>query len=231
MQNISYARYRFPPEIIQHAVWLYFRFPLSLRDVEDLLAERGIDASYESVRRWSVKFGLSYANGLRRLRPRPDARWHLDEMFVSINGKRLYPWRAVDSEGEVLDILVQSRRNKKAAGKLMRRLLKKQDFIPDAFVTDKLPSYGAALNDLGLSKRHDFSGRKNNRAENSHLPVRQRERRMQRFKSAGSAQQFLSTHAAIYNIFNVQRHLISRKTLRQFRAEAMSLWKTATVAA
>ena len=231
MQNISYARYRFPPEIIQHAVWLYFRFPLSLRDVEDLLAERGIDASYESVRRWSVKFGLSYANGLRRLRPRPDARWHLDEMFVSINGKRLYLWRAVDSEGEVLDILVQSRRNKQAARKLMRKLLKKQGFVPDAFVTDKLPSYGAALNDLGLSKRHDFGGRKNNRAENSHLPVRQRERRMQRFKSAGSAQQFLSTHAAIYNIFNVQRHLISRKTLRQFRAEAMSLWKTATVAA
>jgi transposase-like protein len=231
MQNISYARYRFPPAIIQHAVWLYFRFPLSLRDVEDLLAERGIDASYESVRRWSVKFGLSYANGLRRLRPRPDARWHLDEMFVSINGKRLYLWRAVDSEGEVLDILVQSRRNKKAARKLMRKLLKKQGFVPDAFVTDKLPSYSAALGDLGMDGRHVTGGRSNNRAENSHLPVRQRERRMQRFKSARSAQRFLSTHAAVYNTFNVQRHLISRKTLRQFRNQAMSLWKTATVAA
>jgi transposase-like protein len=231
MQKISYARYRFPPVIIQHAVWLYFRFPLSFRDVEDLLAERGIDVSYETVRRWSVTFGLSYARNLRRSRPRPDGRWHLDEMFVPINGKRMYLWRAVDSEGEVLDILVQSRRNKKAALKLMRKLLKKQGFIPDAFVTDKLPSYGAALNDLGLSKRHDFGGRKNNRAENSHLPVRQREQRMQRFKSAGSAQRFLSTHATVYNTLNVQRHLISRKTLRQFRSEAMSVWQTVTAAA
>ena len=231
MQKISYARYRFPPVIIQHSVWLYFRFPLSYRDVEDLLAERGIDVSYETVRRWALKFGQAYARRLRKTRHRPDGRWHLDEMFVSINGKRMYLWRAVDSEGEVLDILVQSRRNKTAALKLMRKLMKKQGFIPDAFVTDKLPSYGAALNDLGLSKHHDFGGRKNNRAENSHLPVRQRERRMQRFKSAGSAQRFLSTHAAIYNVFNVQRHLISRKTLRQFRSEAMSVWQTATEAA
>ena len=231
MQKISYARYRFPPVIIQHAVWLYFRFPLSFRDVEDLLAERGIDVSYETVRRWALKFGQAYARKLRTTRPRPDGRWHLDEMFVSINGKRMYLWRAVDSEGEVLDILVQSRRNKKAALKLMRKLLKKQGFVPDAFVTDKLPSYGAALNDLGLSKRHDFGGRKNNRAENSHLPVRQRERRMQRFKSAGSAQRFLSTHATVYNTFNVQRHLISRRTLRQFRNQAMSVWQTVTASA
>ena len=131
----------------------------------------------------------------------------------------------------MLDILVQSRRNKQAARKLMRILLKKQGFVPDAFVTDKLPSYGAALNDLGFSKRYDFGGRKNNRAENSRLPVRQCERRMQRFISAGSAQRFLSTHAAVTNTFNVQRHLISRKTLRQFRNQAMSLWETATVAA
>jgi putative transposase len=230
MQQISYSRRRFPGSIIQHAVWLYFRFPLSFRDVEDLLAERGIDVSYESVRRWSVKFGLDYARKLRRSRPRPDARWHLDEVFVSINGKRMYLWRAVDSEGEVLDILVQSRRNKKAALKLMRKLLKKQGFVPDAFVTDKLPSYGAALSDLGLSKRHDFGGRKNNRAENSHLPVRQRERRMQRFKSPKSAQRFLSTHAAIYNTFYTQRHLISRRSLRQFRAEAMEQWRAVVAA-
>ncbi len=143
----------------------------------------------------------------------------------------MYLWRAVDSEGEVLDILVQSRRNKKAALKLMRKLLKRQGFVPDAFVTDKLPSYGAALGDLGLSKRHETGGRKNNRAENSHLPVRQRERRMQGFKSPGSAQRFLSIHAAIYNTFYTQRHLISRKTLRQFRNEAMSVWKIATAAA
>ena len=231
MQKTSYARYRFPPVIIRHAVWLYFRFPLSYRDVEDMLAERGIDVSYESVRRWALKFGSAYAHRLRRLRPRPDCRWHLDEVFVSIRGKKMYLWRAVDSEGEVLDILVQARRNKKAALKLMRKLLKKQGFVPDAFVTDKLPSYGAALGDLGLSKRHDFGGRKNNRAENSHLPVRQRERRMQRFKSPGSAQRFLSTHAAIYNSFYTQRHLISRKTLRQFRAEATEQWRQAAAAA
>ena len=152
-------------------------------------------------------------------------------MFVSINGSRFYLWRAVDSEGEVLDILVQRRRDKRAALKLMRKLLKNQGFVPDAFVTDKLPSYGAALGDLGLSKQHDFGGRKNNRAENSHLPVRQRERRMQRFKSAGSAQRFPSTHAAVYNTFKVQRHLISQKSLRQFRNEAMSAWQTVTAAA
>jgi len=231
MIKTSYARHRFPPDVIQYAVWLYFRFPLSYRDVEDLLAERSIDVSYETVRRWALEFGQSYAHKLRRTRPRPNDRWHLDEVFVSINGKRMYLWRAVDSEGEVLDILVQSRRNKKAALKLMRKLLKKQGFIPDAFVTDKLPSYGAALRELRLSKHHDFGGRKNNRAENSHLPVRQRERRMQRFKSAKSAQRFLSTHAAVYNIFNVQRHLISRKTLRLFRGDAMSLWQVATAAA
>ncbi len=231
MRKISYARYRFPPDIIQYAVWLYFRFPLSYRDVEDLLSERGIDVSYETVRRWALKFGQAYAYRLRRLRSRPDTRWHLDEVFVTINGKRFYLWRAVDCEGEVLDILVQSRRNKKAALRLMRKLLKKQGFVPDTFVTDKLPSYGAALKDLGLSKRHNSGSRKNNRAENSHLPVRQRERRMQRFKSPGSAQRFLSTHAAVYNTFNVQRHLISRRTLRQFRGSAMSEWRAAAAAA
>ena len=151
--------------------------------------------------------------------------------FVSINGKRSYLWRAVDDEGEVLEILVQSRRNKRAAIKLMRKLLKKQGFVPDIIVTDKLPSYGAALRELNLSKRHDFGGRRNNRAENSHLLVRQRERKMQRFKSPGSAQWFLSVHASIYNTFYVQRHLISRKTLRQFRDEAMSVWQIATSAA
>jgi len=217
--------------IIQHAVWLYFRFPLSFRDVEDLVAERGIDVSYETVRRWALRFGQAYARKLRRTRPQPDGRWHLDEVFVSINGKRMYLWRAVDSEGEVLDILVQSRRNRKAALKLMRELLKKQGFVPDAFVTDKLPSYGAALSDLGMKGKHVTGGRSNNRTENSHLPVRQREQRMQRFKSPGSAQRFLSTHAAIYNVFNVQRHLISRKTLRQFRGDAMKTWQAVIAAA
>jgi putative transposase len=163
--------------------------------------------------------------------PMSDVRWNLDEVFVSINGKSMYLWRAVDYEGEVLDVLVQSRRNKQAALKLMRKLLKSQGFAPAATVTDKLPSYGAALSDLGMKARHITGGRLNNRAENSHLPIRQRERRMQRFKSAGSAQIFLSTHAVIYNTFNVQRHLISRRTLRQFRAEAMSRRDTVTAAA
>ena len=153
MQKISYARYRFPPVIIQHAVWLYFRFSLSYRDVEDLLAERGIDVSYETVRRWALKFGQAYARRLRTTRPRPDAKWHLDEVSVSIAGKRMYLWRAVDSEGEVLDILVQSRRNKKAALKMMRGLLKEQGFVPVTVVTDKLPSHGAALKDLGALSR------------------------------------------------------------------------------
>ena len=147
------------------------------------------------------------------------------------NDTRMYLWRAVDCEGDVLDILLQSRRNKKAALKLIRKLLKKQGFVPDTIVTDKLPSYSAALKNLGLSSHHDFGGRKNNRAENSHLPVRQRERRMQRFKSPGSAQRFLSTHAAVTSTFNVQRHLISRRTLRQFRGAAMSQWQAATAAA
>ena len=231
MQKVSYRRHRFPTAIIQHAVWLYFRFPLSYRDVEDLLAERGIEVSYETVRRWALRFGQGYARRLRRLRPRADCRWHLDEVFVSINGKRVYLWRAVDSEGEVLDILVQSRRNKRAALKLMRKLLKKQGYAPNKVVTDKLPSYGAALRDLSMTEKHVTGGRSNNRAENSHLPVRQRERRMQGFKSPGSAQRFLSTHAAIYNTFNVQRHLITRKTVRKFRGEAMSTWQTVTAAA
>jgi transposase-like protein len=143
----------------------------------------------------------------------------------------MYLWRAIDSEGEVLDILVQSQRNKKAALKLMRKLLKKQGYAPSEVVTDKLPSYGAALRDLNMTEKHVTGGRSNNRAENSHLPVRQRERRMQRFKSAGSAQRFLSTHATVYNTFNVQRHLITRKTLRLFRNEASSVWRAVTAAA
>lgn len=189
------------------------------------MAERGLDISYETVRRWVVKFGRCYARGLRRFRPKPDDRWHLDEMFVTIRGRRMYLWRAVDAEGEVLDFLMQSRRNKAAALKLMRKLLRKHGVSPTAIVTDKLPSYGAALRELGLSRRHETGGRKNNRAENSHQPVRRRERKMQRFKSAGSAQRFLSVHAAVYNHFNTQRHLISRRALRLFRIAAIASWQ------
>ena len=152
-------------------------------------------------------------------------------MFVSINGKQLYVWRAVDSEGEVLDLLVQPRRDRKAALKLMRKLLKKQGIIPTTVVTDKLGSYSAALRKLAVACRHDTGRWRNNRAENSHQPLRQRERRMKRFKSPGSAQRFLSTHAAVYNVFNLQRHLISRGTLRVFRDQAMATWRQASVAA
>jgi transposase-like protein len=230
MTTISFARHQFPPAIIRHTVWLYLRFTLSYRDVEDLLAERGLDVSYESVRRWVLKFGPLFARELRRRRHRPTSRWHLDEMGVLIGGKQFWLWRAVDDEGEVLDLLVQRRRDKNAAVKLMRKLLKKQGFAPDVPVTDKLRSYGAAKAALGLSARHEQGLRKNNRAENSHQPVRRRERKMQRFKSPGSAQRFLSTHAAVHNTFNVQRHLTSRATLRVLRGEALQTWRAATAA-
>jgi len=231
MQPISYARHQFPAEIIRHAVWLYLRFTLSYRDVEELLAERGIETSYETVRRWVVKFGPAFARNLRRLRPRPTDTWHLDEMVVRVGGKQMYLWRAVDSEGEVLDLLVQPKRDTAAALRLMRKLLKKQGYAPDQLVTDKLGSYGAAKRELRLSCRHEQGLRKNNRAENSHQPVRRRERKQQRFKSTGSAQRFLSAHAAVHNAFNLQRHLVSRRTLRTFRAEAAQAWQTATAAA
>jgi transposase-like protein len=228
MTFISYARHRSPPAVIQHAVWLYLRFSLSYRDIEDLLAERGLDISYETVRRWVAKFGPQFARELRRRRPRPTGRWHLDEMVVTIGGKRFWLWRAVDSEGEVLDLLVQSRRNTPAAIRLMRKLLRKQGFTPEVIVTDQLRSYGAAIRELGLSVRHEQGQRRNNRAENSHQPTRQRERKMQRFKSPGSAQRFLSAHAAVHNTFNVERHLISRGSLKQLRAGALEQWRRAT---
>jgi putative transposase len=231
MQPISYARHQFPAEIIRHAVWLYLRFTLSYRDVEELLAERGIETSYETVRRWVLKFGPAFARNLRRLRPRPTGTWYLDEMVVSIQGKRMYLWRAVDSEGEVLDLLVQAKRDTRAALRLMRKLLRKQGCAPDELVTDKLGSYGAARRELRLSCCHEQGLRKNNRAENSHQAVRRRERKQQRFKSPGSAQRFLSMHAPVHNTFNVQRHLVSRRTLRTFRAEAARSWRQATVAA
>ena len=201
MKAISYARHRFPSDVIRHAVWLYLRFTLSYRDVEDLLAERGLEISNESIRRWVLKFGPAIARNLRSIRSRAHSQWHLDEMVVSIGGQRMYMWRAVDSEGEVLDLLVQRRRDKAAALKLLRKLLKKQGFVPAVIVTDKLGSYGAALRIIGFSGRHERGLRANNRAENSHQPVRRRERKMGGFKSPGSAQRFVSLHAAVYNTF------------------------------
>ena len=232
MLPTSFKRHRFPPDVIRYAVWLYFRFTLSLRDVEEMLAERGIDASYEAIRGWTRKFGKAFAKNLRRSRARSSGRWHLDEMVVKIASKRMWLWRAVDDEGEVLDMLVQKRRNMVAALRLLRKLLKHHGIPPETIVTDKLASYGAAARKLGCSRRHR-PGRmlSNNRAENSHLVIRRRERKQQKFKSQGSAQRFLATHAAVYNTFNVQRHLIRRSTLRLFRAEADRAWIAATVAA
>jgi putative transposase len=230
MARLSYRRHRFPPVLIQHAMWLYLRFTLSYRDVEDLLAERGLDVSYETVRRWVLKFGPTIARNLRQRRPRPSDQWHLDEMVVRIAGKHMYLWRAVDHEGEVLDMLVQHRRDKRAALRLMRKLLRKRGFAPKSLTTDKLGSYRAAFRHLGLTCHHEQGLRKNNRAENSHQTVRRRERKMQRFKSARSAQRFLGIYAAVHNTFNLQRHLVSRSTLRTFRAEASAQWQIAVAA-
>jgi len=232
MKPISYARHRFPADIIRQAVWLYFRFTLSFRDAEDLMAERGIEVSYETIRCWTRKFGQLFAHNLRKSRSAPTGRWHLDEMVVRIGGQRMYLWRAVDDEGEVLDMLVQKRRNKRAALRFLRKLLKRQGIHPETIVTDGLASYGAAMCEIGCSVRHRPGRlRENNRAENSHLPIRRRERKQQRFKSEGSAQRFLATHAAVYNTFNVQRHLIRRPTLRYLRSEAMGTWAAATASA
>jgi putative transposase len=231
MRKISYSGYRFPPEIIRQAIWLYLRFTLSLRDVEDLLAERGITVSYETVRRWVNHFGPVIAADLRKRRPKPHSIWHLDEVYLKIDGRMVYLWRAVDAEGEVLDVLIQSKRDKRAALRLMRRLLKKYAFVPERMVTDDLRSYSAAARDLGIEIRHERGRWKNNRAENSHQPARRRECKMQRFKSAGSAQKFLSTHAAVFNTFNVQRHLTSAQTHRTLRAAAMNTWLEAAAAA
>ena len=225
MKKISFRGYRFPPEIIHQAIWLYLRFTLSLRDVEDLLAERGIMVSYETVRRWVNHFWADDRGGPAQT---PAHATHdLDEVYLKIAGRMVYLWRALDAEGEVLDVLVQSRRNKGAALKLMRKLLKKYGFVPDKLVTDDLKSYAAAASELSLARRHERGRWRNNRAENSHQPTRRREYRMQRFKCPGSAQRFLSTHAATYNTFNVQRHLISAKTHRAFRASAMNMWHEA----
>ncbi len=193
-----------------------------------MLAERGLDICYETVRRWVVKFGAAYPRNLRRRRPTVTDRRHLDEMFVSIGGRRMYLWCAVDAEGEVLDILLQPRRDKRAAKKLIRKLLRKRGTSPTAVVTDKLRSYGEALGELGLKERHETGGRLNNRAENSHQPVRRRERSWVGFTRPGLTQRFLSTHADVYNCFNLQRHIISRRTLKTFRDVAFTEWRIAT---
>jgi putative transposase len=196
-----YTRHRFPAEVISHAVWLYFRFPLSLRMVEEMLAARGVEVSHETIRQWALKFGQSFANQIRRRLPAPGDKWHLDEVVISIAGKKHWLWRAVDQHGAVLDILVQSRRNAKAAKRLLRKLLKKQGTAPRVMITDKLPSYGAAKREIMPGVEHRQHRGWNNRAENSHQPTHRRERIMKRFKSAGQAQHVLSVHDQVANLF------------------------------
>jgi hypothetical protein len=228
VKPISFKRHRFPADVIRHAVWLYFRFSLSFRDVEELMAQRGIDVSYETIRCWTIKFGPLIARRLKKRRSPPSPRWHLDEVVCNIGGSRMFLWRAVDDEGEVLDVLVQRRRDTEAALRLLRRLLHNLPVEPHTITTDGLASYGAALDQLDLRHLHRPGRlRENNRIENSHLPIRRRERQQQRFKSQASAQRFITTLAAVYNTFNIQRHLISRSTLRRFRAEADAAWAAA----
>lgn len=202
----TYAGYLFPAEIIAHAVWLYFRFALSYRDVEELLAERGVIVTYETVRQWTRKFGQTYANALRKRRPRPGDKWHLDEVFIRIIGAQHYRWHAVDQNGNVLDILVQGHRDKAAAKKFFRKLLKGLAYVPRVVITDKLASYGAARREVLPSVEHRRHKGLNNRAENSHQPTRERERRMRRFKSPDHAQWFLAAYGPIAGHFRPRRH-------------------------
>ncbi|MBO6544085.1 MAG: IS6 family transposase [Alphaproteobacteria bacterium] len=225
MTHISYRDLHFPSSIVQQAVWLYVRFNLSLRDVEELLADRGVEMSYETIRQWVDRFGPQIARRLRRVRGTPHPQWHLDEMYVSIGGRWMYLWRAIDQEGEVLDFLVQSRRDTRAALKLMRRLLKHQGIAPKTIVTDKWKAYAAAFCKLGLVGHHHQAKSKNNRIEGSHVRIRKREQTMQGFRSPGSAQRFLSIHAAFYNHFNTQRHLISASEHRALRNQALTSWR------
>ncbi len=228
MARLSFKGHRHKPDVIRQAVWLYYRFSLSLREVEEILAERGVDVSYEAIRCWCSKFGRQIARNLKRKRPAPSPRWHLDEMVSRIGGKHLYLWRAVDDEGEVLGTTVARRRDGKTATSFLKKLLQEQPVKPEIIVTDGLKSYVTAVQALGLGSRHRPGIlRENNRVENSHLPIRKRERHMQQFKSQASAQQFLTVHAAVFNTFYTQRHLTSRKTLKVLRTAAHQAWREA----
>jgi putative transposase len=216
------------PEIIRLAVMLYVRFPLSLRNVEDLLHERGVEISHETVRFWWHRFGPMFASEIRKRRIEGMRssrwRWHLDEMFVKINGERHYLWRAVDHEGEVLESFVTKTRDKKAALKFLKQAMRKHG-CPDVFVTDLLRSYGAALKDIGLANRQETGRWANNRAENSHLPFRRRERAMLRFRRMRSLQKFAAVHSSVHNHFNQERHLCSRQNFKLNRSAALAEWR------
>ena len=226
----SYRGYRFPPDIISHAVWLYHRFALSFRDVEDVLARRGVDVTYEAIRKWCRRFGLEYAGRLRRRRGRLGDTWPLDEVFVTIQGRQQYLWRAVDEAGDVLDILVQPRRNRHAAVRFFRTLLKNQRHVPRRLITDKLRSYSAACRTVMPSVLHCTDQYANNRAEVSHQPTRQRERQMRRFTSAAQLQRFASVHGIVQNLFRVGRHLLRSAHHRLLRTRAFVEWDAVTCA-
>jgi putative transposase len=223
-----YAGHRFPAEVISHVVWLYHRFPLSLRMVEEMLAMRGITVSHETIRQWGLKFGRAFAARIRRRRPQAGDTWHLDEMAVKIAGRTHRLWRAVDQQGFVLDVLIQSRRDRKAARRLLRKLLKKQARAPRVLITDKLASYPAAKRELLPGVEHRRHKGLNNRAENSHQPTRRRERQMKRFKSAGQAQRFLSAHDRINNLFQLRRDHLTATEYRAARARAFAIWAEVT---
>ena len=220
----SYKRHRFPPDIISYAVWLYFRFNLSHRDIEDLLAQRGVIVSYESIRLWCIKFGRIYARRLKRRHTGYGDTFYIDEVFVKINGKQHYLWRAVD---QVVDVFLQSRRDGAAAKRFFIRLLRRQGGAPRQIVTDKLRSYGVAQRDLIPETIHNTARYANNRAELSHQPTRVRECGMRRFKSTAQAQQFLTIHAAAYNLFNLGRHLVGAGHYRKLRIDAFERWTIA----
>ncbi|EFH85100.1 IS6 family transposase [Ktedonobacter racemifer] len=219
-----YKGFRFPVEIISHCIWLYFRFSLSFRDIEELMGQRGIVLTYETIRQWCLKFGQTYANELKRRRPKTGDKWHLDEVYLKINGKTHSLWRAVNQEGDVLDILVQSRRNKHAAKKFFRKLLKGLQYVPRVIITDKLASYAAAKKEILSSVEHRQHKGLNNRAERSHQPTRQRERTMRRFKSPGQAQRFLSAFGPILDHFRPKRHRLTARDYRALMQDRFQMW-------
>ncbi len=228
MRN-PFRYFKTSPEVIRLAVMLYVRFPLSLRNVEDLLHERGIDVSHETVRFWWNRFGPIFAAQIRRkraqsLRAFPQWRWHLDEVFVRINGRVHYLWRAVDHEGEVLEAYVTKTRNRKAGLRFLRKAMKRHG-RPETIVTDRLRSYRAALKALGMEQRHETSRWCNNRVENSHQPLRRRERAIQRFRRMGSLQKFTAVHSSVHNHFNQERHLYRRQNFKLNRAAALAEWR------
>ncbi|MFJ5726368.1 IS6 family transposase [Streptomyces sp. NPDC093149] len=228
MDAPSYRGFRFPREVIAHCVWLYHRFALSLRDVEELMLERGIEVSHETINQWTLRFGPAYANALRRRRPKPGDKWHLDEVFVKIQGRQRYLWRAVDQDGNVLDILLQNRRDDAAARRFFRNLMKKTRSVPRVIATDKLRSYGAAHRHEMPSVEHRSHKGLNNRAENSHQPTRERERAMKGFRSVGGAQRFLAAFSGISPHFRPRRHLMTATHSRAEMATRFSIWDQIT---